>query len=59
MSLTALSAIEMEEVYLAELLNTYKAMVASKPSYKSHIPCCAVDLILNGHIGSYRSTVHA
>lgn len=36
MRLTGLSAIEMEEVCLAELLNTYKAMVASKnqPSYK-------------------------
>lgn len=36
MRLTGLSAIETEEVYLAELLNTYNTMVASKnqPSYK-------------------------
>lgn len=42
--LTGLSAIEKEEVYLAELLNTYKTMVASKnqPIYTWHIQCLAV-----------------
>lgn len=40
MRLTGLSAIETEEVYLAELLNTYNTMVASKnqPSYKWLLP---------------------